>query len=178
MEQEVIIDFITSYGAYLDLNPCLISAGNLRLESVIHKLLEIAKYDLHHKDAMGILSKKGTLALYKQNVTLSALLESVKTKKLDGDATLLLVSAYPDLKPWQISKYFAGPSRSDKSNLFYYNYLSSLLHPTDGIDNARQNKELVSVSYAFQRLHFETIYVQTQAYLPLYIFTIISNVLS
>ena len=66
------------------------------------------------------------------------------------------VSAYPDLCPWQVRQALLDDAASGRSanspkgqrpfkDLYYY-YLSSLLHPQDGHDGARHDKELVRVS--------------------------------
>lgn len=53
----------------------------------------------------------------------------------------LCVSAYPDLRPWQVAKTCntTGPSTSN----LYYRYLSLLLHPTEGHELARRDRDLV-----------------------------------
>ena len=60
------------------------------------------------------------------------------------------VSAYPDLCTWQVRQALAEPSNKGKDSgqlqdLYYY-YLSSLLHPQDGHETARQDAALVEVS--------------------------------
>ena len=52
------------FGAYLNLYTCLVSASNACIQEVVDNLLDIAKHDLHHIDAMATISKKGTLILY------------------------------------------------------------------------------------------------------------------
>jgi len=141
-ESTEIIKFIQKYGAYLNLYSCLVSASNYFLTDVIDQLLEVSSHDLHHNDAMGTLSKKGVLVLY-EPVLLSALLESLKLSLLDDDALTLMISAYPDLKPWQVKQYCTS-SGSEESSLYYYKYMTLLLDPTDGMQKARQDKELVS----------------------------------
>jgi hypothetical protein len=67
----------------------------------------------------------------------------------------LCVSAYPDVLPWQVRQACLEPSsdrvrpgaaltcsRGDLEDL-YYSYLSQLLHPFDGNDNARHDEELL-----------------------------------
>jgi hypothetical protein len=67
----------------------------------------------------------------------------------------LCASAYPDVLPWQVRQACLDPSsdrvppeapiacsRNDLE-ILYYSYLSQLLHPFDGNDNARHNEELL-----------------------------------
>ena len=80
-----------------------------------------------------------------QQTLLSALIESLKFSILDDNALSLLVSAYPDLKPWQVKKYCTD-SGSENSLLYYYSYLSLLLDHIDGNKKARRDRTLVNVS--------------------------------
>lgn len=68
----------------------------------------------------------------------------------------ICVSAYPDLCPWQLKEALldhqentagetlASDTKNDLRDLYYY-YLSSLLHPHDGHEAARQDAGLVEV---------------------------------
>jgi len=88
---------------------------------------------------------------------------------LDDDALTLMISAYPDLKPWQVKQYCTS-SGSEESSLYYYKYMTLLLDPTDGMQKARQDKELVSVSVRSAKLvagkDFYTIFTALTRYLP------------
>lgn len=64
------------------------------------------------------------------------------------------VSAYPDLCPWQVKQALLETPGEDTSvskgledelNDLYYYYLSSLLHPQDGHEAARNDRSLVKV---------------------------------
>lgn len=62
----------------------------------------------------------------------------------------LCYQAYPDLRPWQVKKECVGlssggeksGSEKELANL-YYEYLSLLLHPSDGHEGARHDPALV-----------------------------------
>jgi hypothetical protein len=68
----------------------------------------------------------------------------------------LCVSAYPDVQPWQVRKACLDPHRQPQDSLehkqacsddqmenFYYNYMSNLLNPLDGHEDARHDADLV-----------------------------------
>ena len=76
---------------------------------------------------------------------LTALITNMKNSVLEEDKIPLLVSAYPDLQPWLVKTHITA-CESEKGLAQYYKYLSLLLDPTDGSDEARHNKELVCVS--------------------------------
>jgi hypothetical protein len=55
-----------------------------------------------------------------------------------------LVSGYPDLQPWMVRKSaYSGALGSLESQKNYYEYLSTLLDPMYGYENARSDAELV-----------------------------------
>jgi hypothetical protein len=71
-----------------------------------------------------------------------------------GDLMNICVSAYPDLRPWQVRKACVGAGNSLSKEMtatdeafhdMYYEYLSLLLDPSDGHDAARQDVDLVTV---------------------------------
>ena len=66
---EDAIDFVDTYGAYLDIYKCLKSAGKFRSETLIKKLVEAARYDPAHKEAIKALRKTNVLLFY-QSVSL------------------------------------------------------------------------------------------------------------
>lgn len=68
----------------------------------------------------------------------------------------LAVSSYPDLRPWQVRNACMVASKHDPvlAELFYY-YLSFLLHPSEGIESAKHDEDLVRVS--FKLLSFSVI---------------------
>jgi hypothetical protein len=66
----------------------------------------------------------------------------------------ICVSAYPDLRPWQVRKSCVGAGNpllkemtatEEEFHDMYYEYLSLLLDPLDGHDAARQDVNLVMV---------------------------------
>jgi hypothetical protein len=62
----------------------------------------------------------------------------------------LCVSAFPDVRPWQVRKAcIDGKNSLQELQPLYYTYLSLLLHPTDGHDNARNDGVLVKVKRKF-----------------------------
>jgi len=119
----------------------LVVAGNLRLKEVVARLMDVAKHDPIHNDAVNALSIKGTPVLY-EPIMLTALITNMKNSVLEEDKIPLLVSAYPDLQPWLVKTHITA-CESEKGLAQYYKYLSLLLDPTDGSDEARHNKELV-----------------------------------
>ena len=81
---------------------------------------------------------------------LSLKLQKYSELKLEVQSHLInvFVSAYPDLRPWQVQRgLLIGYENlaNDDGILaeFYYNYLSHLLHPHHGHDSARSNGTLV-----------------------------------
>lgn len=57
------------------------------------------------------------------------------------DITRMLVSAYPDLTPMSVKA-----ASCESTNDFYFNYLSLLMHPDEGSDAAKRDRDLVKVS--------------------------------
>jgi hypothetical protein len=55
-------------------------------------------------------------------------------------------SAYPDVQPWQVREACCSSSSKDRwTEAYYYSYLSTLLHPTEGNEEARDDSALVKV---------------------------------
>lgn len=61
-----IIVFLGEFGAYLEINKCLIQAGIMRDDVVIDLLLGIAKHDPRHREVMKLMSKTNQLVFYEQ----------------------------------------------------------------------------------------------------------------
>lgn len=59
-----IKEFVKCYGAYLQLHTCIAYAAAIEAEGVIHVLLDLAKHDPRHLEAMKQLSKSNALVLY------------------------------------------------------------------------------------------------------------------
>jgi len=89
--------------------------------------------------------------IYVPQPLLSVLTQLLNESSFETNKILpFLVSAFPDLKPWQVCMA-AGKSQKGKEN--YYEYLSTLLDPLYGDPSARQDKGLVQVSmYHFKVL--------------------------
>ena len=62
--EEDAIDFVNTYGAYLDIYKCLKSAGKFRSVKLIKKLVEAARYDPVHKEAVKAIQKTNELLFY------------------------------------------------------------------------------------------------------------------
>ena len=55
---------IDKYGSYLDIYKCLILAGKLHSKKLVDKLVNVAKYDSRHKEAVKSLKKAKVLLFY------------------------------------------------------------------------------------------------------------------
>jgi hypothetical protein len=90
----------------------------------------------------------------------------------------LCASSFPDVRPWQVKKVClsdqdesnksTGPSASELRDL-YYSYLSLILHPRDGHDTARRDRELVKVSMIMRGASFlvSSVYGHSPVLFPL-----------
>lgn len=58
------VEFVKSYGAYLNLHLSLVSSAAFKADSVIEKLLALAKFDPRHQEVKKQLSKSNSLVLY------------------------------------------------------------------------------------------------------------------
>jgi len=152
--EEQILGFVDKFGAYLKLPMCVAYAAYIESETVLKKLLILAEEDLRHTEALKEISKLNTILLYEPTMlsALSSKLEGFTKKKLQMQSHLInfSVSAYPDLRPWQVRK--ACLIDQDNTDVdcdmdilaeFYYTYLSHLLHPSHGHDSARSDARLV-----------------------------------
>lgn len=147
-----IIVFLGEFGAYLEINKCLVLAAAMRAEVVIDLLLSIAKHDPRHREVMKLMSKSNHLVLYEQSM-LSAVLHRLYniTKERSSVVKAKLVevcaAAFPDIQPWQVQKMcFVNEGTVEESAVMadlYYNYLSLLLNPSDGFEAARRQPLLV-----------------------------------
>mmetsp|Transcript_4757 Transcript_4757/g.9803 ORF Transcript_4757/g.9803 Transcript_4757/m.9803 type:complete len:896 (-) Transcript_4757:78-2765(-) len=138
MEAAKLID---TYGAYVDIYECLVSAGKIRSKLLVEKVVSVAKYDGRHAEALKALRKAKVLLFYEPHM-LSAMLEllpSISAQSISSnfDFMPLLVSSYPDLQPWCVREC------SKNEPQFYFKYLSSLMHHEDGNDSAKREKTLV-----------------------------------
>lgn len=137
-------EFIEKYGSYLNLYEALNAASEKFSPRVIRKLLELATHDPVHIDYMKLFYRTGTFVPYESRV-LSCLLASLSSPRKEGRASLdllaMLVTAYPDVKPWQLrseqlhiesncweSLTTAHLRKVKKDDvIFYYDYLSQLM---------------------------------------------------
>jgi hypothetical protein len=91
---------------------------------------------------------------------LSAILKKLEGIRVENllarrrDLVALCAAAYPDLLPWQVRDACVPKSTSsgtsDETNGFqsvYYEYLSLLLHPSEGHQTAQNDCELVQVRF-------------------------------
>ena len=69
--EKAAVDFVERYGAYLELNRCLVKAGEVESDNVVRVLLSMAKKDKIHQAAMKEISKANVLVLY-ESVSTSA----------------------------------------------------------------------------------------------------------
>lgn len=61
MEAAKLID---TYGAYVDIYECLVSAGKIRSKLLVEKVVSVAKYDGRHAEALKALRKAKVLLFY------------------------------------------------------------------------------------------------------------------
>ncbi|CAJ1969124.1 unnamed protein product [Cylindrotheca closterium] len=156
-EKEAVA-FIQKYGAYLQLHTSLSSAAAAKAATPIKELLKLAKRDPTHREAMRHMKAAGSLVFYDMR-KLSAVIELLNclrfkenTKRRDLIRNMC-VSAYPDLRPWQVRKACLNIDKpdtrlqmtEDESWLmdYYYEYLSMLLHPQQGNESARADRAIV-----------------------------------
>ena len=55
---------IEEYGSYLDIYKCLVSAGKLRSKTLVDKVVNVARYDIQHREAVKALQKAKTILFY------------------------------------------------------------------------------------------------------------------
>lgn len=60
----LIESFLQTYGSYLQLHESLVQAGAYRNSDVVKLLLDLAKYDPTHKEALKQVSKLSSLFFY------------------------------------------------------------------------------------------------------------------
>ena len=168
--------FIDKYGSYLDIYKCLIFAGKLHSKILVDKLVDVAKYDSRHKEAVKSL-KKAKVLLFYEPVSQSSFLSALSNATLSTHTILYInnqnmLSALLELLPTTgtnreeasgfdytsllVSSYpdlqpwcIQEASDPDGSDDFYLKYLSSLLHHEDGNDSAKQDGDLVRVSVVY-----------------------------
>jgi hypothetical protein len=168
------VRFVQSYGSYLKLFDSLVAASETVSVVVMNALLEVAKYDPTHIEYTKQLMRNAPSMSYEPKL-LSSLLARINDILGHPDAKLpdyllqLVVTAYPDIKPWQIraalSSFRGRENPGDivdentlktmKSNdaVVLYSYLTMLMESSNA---ARMDENLVlewcnmSVSNDFQ----------------------------
>ena len=63
-EEEQIIEFVKTFGAYLKLHTCLVCASDTGSGLVVRTLLDMARFDLRHREFLKALSNKQAFLLY------------------------------------------------------------------------------------------------------------------
>lgn len=71
-EEKTALELIDEYGSYLDLNKTLVFAGKLQSQSIVKKIVELAKFDPQHKEAMKRLESAKMLLFY-ESVSVNAM---------------------------------------------------------------------------------------------------------
>ena len=65
VEEENVVDFIKRYGAYLKLHTCIVRASDAGSGPILRALLDMARFDLRHRDCLKRLTnKQNTFFLY------------------------------------------------------------------------------------------------------------------
>jgi hypothetical protein len=156
-EETAVVEFIEKFGAYLDLYQALNAASDQFSKKVIQKLLDLASHDPVHIDCMKLFSRTGNFIPYEAKVLsclLTRLPSLVKEGKGRSQLLTMIVTMYPDLKPWQIRSMVlcfdlhcceilnSENLRNAKMDdvIFYYEYLSLLMESSH---MARSDKSLV-----------------------------------
>jgi len=140
------IEFIQTFGSYLDLFESLLSASESLSKRVVHSLLSIAKNDPTHIDCTKQLIRNISIVPYEPKLLSSLLLRldeivSNPNASIPENLLPLIVAAYPDLKPWQmrvsLSSCKTNPGEiicdtalkdmDTKDAILYYVYLSLLM---------------------------------------------------
>ena len=56
--------FVQQYGTYLQIHSCLVFSASVKAEKAIDSLLEVAKYDPSHLDAMKEFKRANNMTFY------------------------------------------------------------------------------------------------------------------
>lgn len=145
------LTFVDRFGSYLKLPMCLAYAAYVRSEEIILKLLALAKHDLRHHEAMKETARMNSLVLYEPTMvsaimTHLQIIASEHKTEVRIHVIQLCVSSYPDVRPWQVRKACSGDKETQQDLALaelYYQYLCLLLHPFEGSESAKQDRELV-----------------------------------
>lgn len=170
-DEKAALDFVDTFGSYLDLYNTLVVSGNIESQPLAHKLVSLAKFDPQHREAMkGLQNAKILLfyepvssdvmerciyypffltfvqshSLHSKNM-LSALHELLQTGAYNT------MSAHVDMTRLLVSAYPDLPpirvknASIEDSTDFYFKYLTLLMHPDEGSDAAKGSNRLVKV---------------------------------
>ncbi len=101
------IAFVEKYGSYLNLFESLVAASDFFSWRIIQSLLNLARYDPSHNEAMKLLGRNIVMIPYESKMLPCILVKLAKcvcdkntteTRKL----LPLLVAAFPHIKPWEV----------------------------------------------------------------------------
>ena len=67
--EERAIDFIKKYGSYLKLHSCIVRASDVGSGPILRTLLDMARFDLHHRDCLKRLSNTQTTFFLYESVS-------------------------------------------------------------------------------------------------------------
>ena len=68
-EEEKVVDFIIAYGAYLKLHTCIVRASDAGSGPILRALLDMARFDLRHRDCLKRLTNKQTTFFLYESVS-------------------------------------------------------------------------------------------------------------
>ena len=68
-EEERAIDFIKKYGSYLKVHTCIVRASDVGSGPILRALLDMARFDLRHRDCLKRLSNKQTTFFLYESVS-------------------------------------------------------------------------------------------------------------
>ena len=74
-DEEEVVDFIKSYGAYLKLHTCIVRASDAGSGPILRALLDMSRFDLRHRDCLKRLSNKQTTFFLYESVSILQLLQ-------------------------------------------------------------------------------------------------------
>ena len=69
IEEEKVVDFIKTYGAYLKLHTCIVRASDAGSGPILRALLDMARFDLRHRDCLKRLANKQTTFFLYESVS-------------------------------------------------------------------------------------------------------------
>ena len=127
-EEEKVVDFIRAYGAYLKLHTCIVRASDAGSGPILRALLDMARFDLRHRDCLTRLTNKQTTFF---------LYESVSFYRFD----------HAGRSSWNIALYRVGFNKITKSHCIFYSLsphqamLSAILVRLKQINNGENANE-------------------------------------